>query len=171
VSTWTVGPTKGLLAAAQTGDLPPLFRKLNKNAMPVPLLIMQAVVVSFLSLIFVFLPNLNEAFWMLLAMVSELYLLMYLLMFAAAIKLRYKHAKVDRPYKIPGGNFGMWCVAGLGILSSAFTMMIGILPPGHITITNRSTYVIIMVGGIILFSLGPSIILLFQKDSWKKITS
>ncbi|NGX26668.1 MAG: Glutamate/gamma-aminobutyrate antiporter, partial [Chlamydiae bacterium] len=40
VSTWTVGPTKGLLAAAQTGDLPPLFRKLNKNAMPVPLLIM-----------------------------------------------------------------------------------------------------------------------------------
>ncbi|NGX47591.1 MAG: Glutamate/gamma-aminobutyrate antiporter [Chlamydiae bacterium] len=171
VSTWTVGPTKGLLAAAQTGDLPPLFRKLNKNAMPVPLLIMQAVVVSFLSLIFVFLPNLNEAFWMLLAMVSELYLLMYLLTFAAAIRLRYKHPKVDRPYKIPGGNFGMWCVAGLGILSSAFTMMIGILPPGHITITNRSTYVIIMVGGIILFSLGPSIILLFQKDSWKKITS
>jgi len=167
VSTWTVGPIKGLLAAAQSGDLPPLFRKLNKNSMPVPLLILQAIVVSFLSMIFIFLPNLNEAFWMLVAMVSELYLLMYLLMFAAAIRLRYTHAKVERPYKIPGGNLGMWCIAGLGIISSAFTMVIGILPPDHITVTNRSTYVFIMIGGIILFSLGPSIILLFQKKSWK----
>jgi putative glutamate/gamma-aminobutyrate antiporter len=168
VSTWTVGPIKGLLAAAQTGDLPPLFRKLNKNAMPIPLLILQAVVVSFLSSIFVFLPNLNEAFWMLVAMVSELYLLMYLLMFAAAIRLKYKRKDVERPYQVPGGNLGMWIVAGIGILSSLFTMIIGLLPPGHITITNPTTYIFIMIAGIILFSLGPSIILLFQKKSWKK---
>ena len=168
VSTWTVGPTKGLLAAAQTGDLPPIFRRLNKHAMPVPLLIFQAIVVSFISLLFVFLPTLNEAFWMLLALVSELYLLMYLLMFAAGIKLRYKHPNVDRPYKIPGGNWGMWIVSGIGILASLFTIVIGFFPPEHISVQNKATYLILMVVGVVLFSLGPTLILLFQKPQWKK---
>ncbi len=168
VSTWTVGPVKGILAAAQSGDLPPLFRRINKNAMPVPLLILQAVVVSILSLPFVFLPSLNEAFWMLLAMVAELYLLMYLLMFAAAIKLRYTQPKVDRPYKIPGGKIGIWIVGGIGTLGALFTMIVGIFPPKHISMTNPATYVIIMVVGVIIFALGPTVILLFQKPNWKK---
>lgn len=168
VSTWTVGPVKGILAAAQSGDFPPLFRKINKNAMPVPLLILQAIVVTILSLPFVFLPSLNEAFWMLLAMVTELYLLMYLLMFASAIKLRYSQPDAERPYKIPGGKWGIWIVAGIGILGCVFTMILSLLPPEHITITNRSTYVVIMLIGVTLFALGPSIILLFQRPSWKR---
>ena len=168
VSTWTVGPIKGLLAAAQSGDLPPRFRRLNKNAMPTPLLILQAIIVSFISLLFVFLPSLNEAFWMLLAMVSELYLLMYILMFAAAIRLRYTEPKMERPYKIPGGKFGIWLVGGVGILGAIFTMIIGVLPPEHLTITKPGTYVATMIIGTILFSLGPTIILLFQKPSWKR---
>ena len=167
VSTWTVGPIKGLLAAAQEGDLPPLFRRLNKNAMPVPLLILQASIVSLLALPFVFFPTLNEAFWMLLALVSILYLIMYVLMFAAAIKLRYKEPNADRPYRVPGGNLGMWLIAGLGILSSVLTLVIGFVPPEHIFITNKTTYVTLMVIGALIFLLGPYIILLFQKPHWK----
>ncbi|NGX45760.1 MAG: Glutamate/gamma-aminobutyrate antiporter [Chlamydiae bacterium] len=167
VSTWVVGPSKGLLAAAQSGDLPPLFRKVNNKGMPVPLLLFQAIVVSFISLLFIFLPTLNEAYWMLMAIVSELYLIMYLLMFAAAIKLRYKHPNIERPYKIPGGNVGMWCVAGLGLVSSLFTMFIGFFPPDHILIKNSFVYVLLLLGGVVLFSLGPTLILLFQKPHWK----
>lgn len=166
VSTWVAGPTKGLLAAAQSGDLPPLFRKMNKNAMPAPLLILQAVVVSFISLIFILFPTLNEAYWVLMALVSELYLMMYLLLFAAAIKLRYKHPKVERLYKVPGKNTGMWVIAGIGILACTATMVVGILPPHHIPFKSPSTYIWLMVAGIALFSLAPSIILLFQKPNW-----
>lgn len=168
VSTWTVGPVKGILAAAQSGDFPPLFRRINKNAMPVPLLILQASVVTLLSLPFVFSKSLNEAFWMLMAMVTELYLLMYLLMFAAAIKLRYSQPDAERPYKIPGGKLGIWIVAGIGMITAAVTMFLSILPPKHIVMTNPTTYVIIMVIGVIMFALGPTIILLFQKPSWKR---
>lgn len=168
VSTWTVGPTKGLLAAAQSGDLPPRFRRLNGMGMPTPLLILQAVIVSFISLLFVFLPTLNEAFWMLMAMVSELYLIMYLLMFAAALKLRYKRPNVERPYKIPGKNWGIWLVCLLGIAASLLTMFIGLLPPGHLQIANKGVYVLLMVFGTALFTLGPTIILQFQKPEWKK---
>jgi len=168
VSTWTVGPVKGILAAAQSGDFPPLFRRINKNAMPKPLLILQAVVVSFLALPFVISKSLNEAYWILLAMVTELYLLMYILMFAAAIKLRYSQPKAERLYKVPGGKVGIWIVAGIGILGAAFTMVMGILPPKNIATTHRIPYMVLMVLGVIVFTLGPSIILLFQKPSWKR---
>jgi len=168
VSTWIVGPTKGLLAAAQAGDLPPLFRKTNENAMPTPLLIFQAIVVSFISIIFVFSPSLNQAYWMLLVLVTALYLLMYLLMFAAAIKLRYKRPDVERPYKVPGGKAGMWVVASVGIVSSILTLIISLFPPEQIPVENHARFVLVMVIGLILFTLGPSIILLFQNPKWKK---
>ncbi|MCI0382262.1 MAG: APC family permease [Chlamydiae bacterium] len=168
ISTWIVGPTKGLLAAAQSGDLPPLFRKINKHGMPVPLLIAQAIIVSFLSLLFIFLPTLNEAYWILMAVVSELYLLMYLFMFAAAIVLRYKKPHVERPYKIPGGKFGIWTIASLGFLSSLFAMIVGFFPPAHIPIGQTGLYMVLLLGAVILFSLGPVFILLFQKPIWKE---
>lgn len=100
-------------------------------------------------------------------MVTELYLLMYILMFAAAVKLRYSQPKAERLYKVPGGKVGMWIVAGVGTLGAILTMIVGVLPPKHIAMMNRTTYVVIMILGVILFSLGPSIILLFQKPSWK----
>jgi len=169
VSTWVVGPTKGLLAAAEAGDLPPRFRKLNENGMPKPLLLFQATVVTFLGLIFVLFPTLNEAYWMLMALVTELYLIMYLLMFGAAIKLRYKRPTTERPYKIPGGNAGMWIICLVGILACIYTMVIGFFPPDHIPVQSRSTYISLMAAGVLLFSLGPTLILLFQKPEWKKL--
>jgi hypothetical protein len=33
--------------------------------------------------------------------------------FPAAIKLRYSHPHIRRPYRVPGGNRGMWIVGGL----------------------------------------------------------
>jgi hypothetical protein len=43
-----------------------------------------------------------------------LYLIMYLLMFAAAIYLRYSQPNRPRPYRIPGGTAGMWIIGGAG---------------------------------------------------------
>jgi putative glutamate/gamma-aminobutyrate antiporter len=168
LSTWVIGPTKGLLAAARSGDLPPFFRKINKQGVPTPLLIVQAIFVSVLSLIFVFMPTVSSAFWILSAIVAQLYLLMYILLFAAAIKLRYKRPGVQRLYKIPGGKPGIWLISGLGILSSCFALLIGFFPPAQIETGNIFFYVGFLVLGMILACFAPSIILLFQKPSWKK---
>lgn len=168
VSTWIVGPTKGLLAAAQSGDLPPLFRQVNKQAMPVSLLVFQGIIASILATFFIFLPSLNEAYLILMVIVSELYLLMYLLMFAAAIKLRYTKPHVERSYKVPGGNKGMWIIASLGFLAALFAIIIGFFPPEQLPIQNKTNYVLLLLGSVLIFVLGPSIILLFQKPSWKK---
>lgn len=166
LSTWIVGPSRGLLAAAQMGDLPQLFRKVNRHNMPTSLLIAQGVIVSILSFMFVFMPTVNSAYWILSVMVAQLYLIMYLLMFAAAIKLRYKKPDVVRAYKIPGGNIGMWIVASLGFFSSIFALMIGFFPPAQIPTGNTYFYVAFLILGMVVICLTPSLILTFKKKSW-----
>lgn len=166
ISTWIIGPSKGLLAAARSGDLPPSCRKLNGKGMPVNLLIIQAIIVSFISLLFILMPTISSAYWIITVIVSQLYLIMYLIMFAAAIKLRYKKPKVERSYMIPGGKPGMWIVAGIGIFTSICTFIIGFFPPSQIPIGNLFFYVGFLIAGVILACLGPAIILLFKKENW-----
>jgi glutamate:GABA antiporter len=168
LSTWIAGPSKGLLGAAQGGDLPPVFRKLNKHGMPTSLLVMQGVIVTLFSCVFLIMPTVSSAYWILNALVAQLYLVMYILMFAAAIKLRYKRPHVERAYKIPGGKFGIWLVAGLGIVGSFSTFAIGFFPPSQIKTGNVVFYVIFLFLGIVLACIAPSIILLFKKPHWSK---
>ena len=168
LSTWIVGPSRGLLGAAQSGDLPPVFRKVNRHGMPVPLLIVQAIIVTVISLVFLVMPTVSSAYWILNALVAQLYLLMYLLLFAAAIWLRYKRPHVERTYKVPGGIFGMWIVAGLGFLGSLFAFFVGFFPPAQIQMGSSLFYSLFLLGSIILACLAPSLILLFQKPHWKK---
>ena len=168
LSTWIAGPSKGLLGAAESGDLPPFFRKVNRHGMPVPLLISQAIIVSLFSMIFLIMPSVSSAYWILSAMVAQLYLLMYVLMFAAAIKLRYKYPEVKRAYKIPGGIVGVWSVAGLGLVGSLSTFFIGFFPPAQIHMGNKTFYVLFLFLSIVLACIAPSIILLFKKPYWTK---
>lgn len=168
LSTWIAGPSKGLLAAAQSGDLPPFFRKLNRHGMPVALLIAQAVVVTLFSIVFIIMPTVSSAYWILNATLAQLYLIMYILMFAAAIKLRYSQPHVKRAYKIPGGKIGIWSVAGLGLVGSASTFFIGFFPPSQIATGNMFFYVGFLILSILLFCIAPSVILLFKKPDWTK---
>lgn len=166
VSTWVIGPCRGLLAAAEGGDLPPFFRRTNKHGMPTRLLFVQGFIVTLLSLLFIFMPSINGAYWILTVLVSQLYLVMYILMFAAAIKLRYTRPDVERAYKIPGGKLGIWAVAGLGIASAIFSLAIGFVPPAAFNCGNLTFYVSFLLGGLLLVCLAPSLISRFKKRSW-----
>jgi len=166
--TWTAGPSKGLLAAAQDGDFPPILHKINKHNMPVGMLIFQGIIVSVLGAVFLLMPNVNSSFWILLALTSQLYLLMYAIMFAAGIYLRYKRPDVPRAYKIPGGKFGMWLTAGVGFLSSISAIIIGFFPPEQLETGSPRFYVLFLVFGMLIFCAAPFIILLFKKPSWNE---
>ncbi len=168
MSTWIIGPSRGLLAAAQSGDLPPIFRKVNKHNMPKNLLVLQAIIVSLLSLIFALVPTINTAYWILIVLVAQLYVVMFVLMFAAAIKLRYSHAKVKRAYRVPFGNLGMWVVCLVGMATSLFSLAIGFFPPAEVQVASKGGYILTIAIGVIFFCSIPSIILLFKKPHWSK---
>ncbi len=168
MSTWLVGPARGLLTAAQSGDFPPLFRRVNSRGMPSYLLIFQAIIVTAFCFLFTFMPSVSSAYWILTTLVTQLYLIMYILMFAAVIKLRYKRPKVHRPYKILGGIPGIWIVGGLGLLSCVATFIIGFFPPSQIATGSPVFFVSFLVLSVLIACLIPFILIYFKNPKWTR---
>src|SRR6185312_17303794 len=55
-------------------------------------------------------------------------LLSYLWIFTAALRLRYTHPHVYRPYRVPGGNAGMWIACGLSTFWVALGSWVAVFP-------------------------------------------
>ncbi len=155
VSAWIIGPPKGLLVSARDGSLPNLFTRVNKNGSPVAILIAQGIIFTILSAIFITIDSINAAYWMLSDLSAQMALLVYVFMFAAAIKLRYSQPNHPRAYKIPGGNIVMWIVSGLGLVCCLVTLLIGFIPPAQIPIDNVYLFESFLIGGILLFVIAP----------------
>lgn len=155
VGAWIIGPTKGLLVATQDGSLPKFFAYTNKKGAPVTILITQAVVVSILCLVFILMPTINSSFWLLSAMTAQLALLVYISLFASAIKLYYYKSDVPRHFRVPGKKIGMWTVSILGTLSCVSVIIFGFIPPAEIAIKNTFVYELILIGGMLLMSAAP----------------
>lgn len=167
VAAWIVGPSKGLFATAQAGDIPPILETKNKNNVPTHILIIQGIIVTVLSLVFLLMPTVSTAFFLLTALTAILYLIMYIMLYASALRLRYTQPDVKRTYKIPGGNFGMWVVSGLGIIGALFAIVVGFYPPSQLTIGNPLFYVLFLILGIVIFLGAPLLIIHLRKPSWK----
>ncbi|MFY7697275.1 MAG: amino acid permease [Legionella sp.] len=155
VSAWIIGPTKGLLVCARDNCLPASFAKLNQYGAPVKILLIQGVIFTALSSLFIFLDSINAAYWLLSDLCAQMALLVYIFMFSAAIRLRYSHPELSRAYKIPGGNTGMWIVAGLGILCCFSAILIGFIPPTQIPVGSTFFFQSFLLLGLVIFVLIP----------------
>lgn len=165
VSNWIIAPTKGLLVAAEDGNLPEVFQRTNANGAPVIMLITQALIVTVLSALFLFMPSVNGSYWLLTALAAQLYMLMYFIMFVSAIKLRISAPHQPRLFKIPGGLFGMLAVAGIGIIGVLMTFAVSFIPPEGINVGSFARYELTLIFGLILMCAPPFI------SSWKQSKS
>lgn len=152
VSAWIIGPTKGLLVASRDANLMAVFQKVNKYGAPVPLLILQAVLFTILCSVFLLMPSINSSYWLLSDLTAQIALIVYIMMFASAIYLRYKYPNKTRAYKIPGGKFTMWLVAGIGSLTCLGAIILGFFPPSQISVGNIWFFEGFLVGGLIVLS-------------------
>lgn len=157
VSNWIIAPTKGLLVAAEDGNLPNLFLRTNANGAPVVMLFIQAIIVTVLSGLFLFMPSVNGSYWLLTALAAQLYMLMYFMMFITAIKLRLDAPNHPRAFKIPGGLLGMLLVAGIGIVGVLITFAVSFIPPEGINVGSTSRYEATLIFGLILMCAPPFI--------------
>ncbi len=164
VSAWIIGPTKGLLVSARDGSLPARFARVNKYGAPVTILVTQAIIFTILSSIFILLDSINAAYWMLSDLSAQMALMVYVIMFAAAIKLRYSKPDHPRGYTIPGGNIVMWLISGTGIVCCLVAMFVGFIPPSQIPIGNVFFFESFLVGGLILFVLIPWLLATKHED-------
>ena len=155
VSNWIIAPTKGLLVAAQDGNLPPLFQKVNRHGAPVVMLIGQAVIVTLLSTLFLFMPSVNGSYWLLTALAAQLYMLMYFLMFITAIVLRVKAPLHHRAFRIAGGLPGLIFVCVIGLVGVLSTLVVSFMPPVGINVGSTWHYELLLIGGLMLMCLPP----------------
>ncbi|KTD21114.1 APC family permease [Legionella londiniensis] len=155
VSTWIIGPTKGLLVSARDGCIPHSLARVNQFGAPVAILITQGIIFTGLSSVFILLDSINAAYWLLSDLCAQLALLVYVFMFAAAIRLRYTNPLQTGAYKIPGGNAIMWLVSGAGILCCITAILIGFIPPAQIPVGNIVFFEGFLIGGLLLFVLVP----------------
>jgi len=167
VVTWIAGPSRGLLAAARTGLLPPALQRRNKAGVQVGILGVQGIIVTLLALLFVLVPNGNTAFIALVDMAAALYLIMYMLMFAAAIRLRRTQPDVVRTYRTPA----LKLVAGVGLAFSAIAFVLAFIRPSGFTGLSEVGYPLVV--GLVVVVLGgpPLLFYALRKPTWDKRTA
>ncbi|WP_298628012.1 APC family permease [uncultured Legionella sp.] len=126
---WIISPAKGLLMAAKHDFLPQFMCKLNKHGIASRILIVQALLVTVLCSGFLLFPSVNAIYWLFTDLSTELYIMMYVLMFIAAWRLKGKFPLLKRPFAIPGGKIGYYLVCILGLFGCTITLIVGFIPP------------------------------------------
>jgi amino acid transporter len=168
VLAWLGSPSRGLLATAHGGELPPVLKAKNSHGMPTHILLIQGIIVTVMSCFYFVIPNVSVAFFLISAMTIGLYLIAYMFMYAAAIKLRYSAPALPRPFKVPGGFIGMWLAAGVGFAGVFFSFVVSFFPPDQLPVGSPAMYVGLVFFGIVLFAGVPMIIHHFRRRGWVK---
>jgi amino acid transporter len=163
--TWLDGPSEGLLRIGrEQGFLPPYFQKVNGQGIEMRILTAQGTVITLIALLFAFLPNVSRAYWIFAAMATQVYLIMYVLMFIAAIKLRRSQPDHARGYRAPA--LGLLCL--LGAVSSVAALVIGFVPPSQFGHSNPLVYAVLILAGILAIGILPPLLLdRLRKPGWK----
>lgn len=155
VAAWIIGPTKGLWAAAKDGNAPNILSKTNNQQVPTTLLLLQALIFTILCSVFILMPTVESAYWVLTAITAQMSLLVYIGMFLAVIALRQKQPNRARAYRIPGGHFGLMTICGIGITTCMAAIIFGFIPPTVMHIENTQRFEALLIAGMLMTMLPP----------------
>ncbi|TDE92596.1 amino acid permease [Occultella glacieicola] len=163
--TWLAGPSKGLLLISrQEGYLPPVLQRLNKNGIQQNILVAQGLVTTVIALGYALVPSVSSAYWIFSVITTQVYLIMYLLMFVAAVQLRRKDPGRARGYRAPL----LKTLCGVGFTASLAALLVGFVPPSQFGGGNTLVYLAIVGGGALgLGLLVPFLFYRLRKPSWK----
>jgi len=151
--TWVISPAKGLLQASKSGFLPEFMAKENAHGVASNLLIVQALLVSVFCVAFLLMPSVNGSYWLLSDLSTQLYMLMYIMMFIAGIALKYKLKPSGIGFTIPGKKIGSWITCLLGLVGCVTTLVVGFIPPTGIEVGGFWHYEIVFGLGMLIMTL------------------
>ena len=112
-------------------------------------------------------PSVQSFYQILSQLTILLYLIMYMLMFAAAIVLRYKMKDAPRPFRLGKGNMLMWVMGAMGFIGSLAAFVLSFIPPGQIQTGSNTVWYAVLIIGCIVMVIVPFIIYRMRKPSWR----
>jgi glutamate:GABA antiporter len=162
---WLDGPSEGLLKIGrQQGFLPPYFQRVNRQGIEVRILAAEGIVITAIALLYAFIPSVSHAYWIFAVMATQVYMIMYVLMFIAAFRLRRSQPDHARGYRAPA--LGLLCL--IGVMSAAAALVIGFVPPSQFGHSDSLVYALLILAGILIVGLlPPALMHQFRRPQWK----
>lgn len=162
---WTMGGTEVLSAADLDSKAPGLLgHKHPKYDTPdYSYYILASVSTAMLALNYSLSDSAAAIFWTILAFSFIIFLMPYLFLFPAAVKLRRIDKNINRPYRIPGGEWGIKVAALSGELFVILAIVLLFLPSDRYN--PLVYYPTLIIGTIISIAIGVGIYKNGQKRS------
>ena len=165
---WSMGVNSTAALAADHNDMPRVFAKRwAKNNMPVGSAVASGVVASGVCILGVLIETVtpdSSLFWSFFALNLVMLLLSYLPVFPAFLKLRRVDAKTPRPFRVPGSDAALRCIAyvpmALIIISIIFTAV-----PLSFDAETLKSFLPITIGTIFSAAIGEVLIALRGKTA------
>lgn len=165
---WSMGVNSTAALAADHNDMPRVFAKRwAKNNMPVGSAVASGVVASGVCILGVLIETVtpdSSLFWSFFALNLVMLLSSYLPVFPAFLKLRRVDAKTPRPFRVPGSDAALRCIAyvpmALIIISIIFTAV-----PLSFDEETLKSFLPITIGTILSAAIGEVLIALRGKTA------
>lgn len=131
--TWTMGANRSTAHASAEGELPHVFGILHSvNKSPLGAFLITGLVSSAVLLLYGLTASSAEGlFWSLFAFSSMVFLLPYLAIFPAFLRLRRIDADRPRRYRMPGGSVTAWLSAAICELFILQALVLFVWVPGQ----------------------------------------
>ncbi|WP_454782348.1 APC family permease [Legionella sp. WA2022007384] len=143
---WLISPIKGLLFASN--EINNTVKQSSSG-----LLVMQACGVSFISTLFLLFPSINTSYWFMITLAIQMYLLMYGIMFAGAIRLSWREK-----------NQYSWFIilsSILGFIGITISLVVSFTPPSSLKYGSLLRYDLLIIICLTLIACSAFL--------WKKI--
>jgi amino acid transporter len=126
-------------------------------------MVAQGAITTLIGILYAFSGDVSSAYWMFSVITVQIYLIAYLLMFVAVVRLRRTRPEVERGFRVPAVAW----VAGIGFVASVAALCIGFVPPDRFGNQPLWRYLLIVGGGLLALGLlAPLAFLKFRKPSW-----
>ena len=125
----------------------------------------QGAITTVIALGYALIPTVSSAYWIFSVITTQVYLIMYLLMFVAAVRLRRNDPDHPRGYRAPI----LVSLCGVGFAASLAALLVGFIPPSQFGPGSPGVYVLIVAGGALGLGLVvPFLFYRMRKPSWKQ---
>lgn len=158
---WSMGVNSTAAYAADNGDMPRLFtRRRSGNEMPIGAALANGVVASAVCLLGLamdlFFPG-SSLFWSFFALNLVMFLLSYLPVFPAFLRLRRDDPDAERPFRVPGGPGFLKALAIVPMVLIAISVLFTAVPLAFDPETLRATLPI-TIGSVLFLLIGELLI-------------
>ena len=150
---WSLGVNNVASYAAEQRDMPEVFAKKSvKNSMPVGAAMMNGIVASVVVILAPILPN-QDLFWSFFALNLVMFLLAYLPVFPAFLRLRSIDPETERPFKVGGSKTFLRLLAALPMIMIVISLIF-IAVPMSFDAQTLNEVLPITIGSVVFVGIG-----------------